>query len=57
MKKVIATGLLLLLMPWAAVGAAAVDFPQEVVQDTSAQMMDALRQNRATLDRDSGSDL
>lgn len=32
---------------WAAVPA-----PQEVVQDTSARMVDALRKNRAVLDRD-----
>jgi phospholipid transport system substrate-binding protein len=52
MKKVIALGLL-----WLALGAdptwAAVKPPQEVVQDTSAQMIDALRKNSVALRQDS----
>ncbi len=52
MKKAIAGGLLLLMLVsgalWAAVKPA-----QEVVQDTSAQMLSALRQNYAALKQDS----
>ena len=52
MKKAIAGGLLLLMLfsgaLWAAVKPA-----QEVVQDTSAQMLSALRQNYAALKQDS----
>lgn len=51
MKKTIALGLLLLLLSSNALWAAA-RAPQEVVQDTSARMVDALRKNRTTLDRD-----
>jgi phospholipid transport system substrate-binding protein len=52
MKKTIALGLLLLLgssVLWAAART-----PQAVVQDTSAQMVEALRKNRVALDRDPG---
>jgi phospholipid transport system substrate-binding protein len=52
MKKAIAGGLLLLMLVsgalWAAVKPA-----QEVIQDTSAQMLSALRQNYAALKQDS----
>jgi len=52
MKKLITFGLLLFMlgsgMLWAAVKA-----PQDIVQDTSAQMLDALRKNRETLRQDS----
>jgi phospholipid transport system substrate-binding protein len=52
MKKAIASGLLLLMLVsgalWAAVKPA-----QEVVQDTSAQMLSALRQNYTALKQDS----
>ena len=53
MKKTIALGLLLLLLSSSALWAAA-RAPQDVVQDTSARMVEALRKNRATLDRDPG---
>lgn len=52
MKKIIMFGLLLFVLgssaPWAATKP-----PQEVVQNTSARMLDALRQNREELKRDS----
>ncbi|MCP5451190.1 MAG: ABC transporter substrate-binding protein [Gammaproteobacteria bacterium] len=53
MKRVIALGLLLLALGSGAIEAA-VKPPQEVIQDTSTRMIDALRQNRAKLDRDPG---
>ncbi|MCB1794730.1 MAG: ABC transporter substrate-binding protein [Candidatus Competibacteraceae bacterium] len=53
MKRVIALGLLLLTLSGGAIEAA-VRPPQEVIQDTSTRMIDALRQNRAKLDRDPG---
>ncbi len=53
MKRVIALGLLLLALGGGAIEAA-VRPPQDVIQDTSARMFDALRQNRAMLDRDPG---
>ncbi len=53
MKRVIALGLLLLALGGGAIEAA-VKPPQEVIQDTSTRMIDALRQNRAKLDRDPG---
>lgn len=52
MKKAIACGLLLLMLFSGALWAA-VKPPQEVVQDTSAQMLSALRQNYAALKQDS----
>ena len=52
MKKIITLGLLLLMLGSDIVGAA-VKPPQEVVQDTSARMIDALRKNSATLRQDS----
>lgn len=52
MKRIIAFGLLLLALSSSLVGAA-VKPPQEVVQDTSARMFDALRKNSATLRQDS----
>ena len=52
MKKIIAFGLLLLLLGngplWAAVQS-----PQEVIQDTSARMLEALRKNRDALRQNS----
>lgn len=53
MKQVIATGLLLLALV-SGFSEAAVTSPQDVVQETSTQMLDALRQNRATIDREPG---
>lgn len=53
MKRVIALGLLLLALGSGAIEAA-VRPPQEVIQDTSTRMIDALRQNRAMLDREPG---
>ncbi|MCB1825316.1 MAG: ABC transporter substrate-binding protein [Candidatus Competibacteraceae bacterium] len=53
MKRVIALGLLLLALGSGAIEAA-VKPPQDVIQDTSTRMIDALRQNRAKLDRDPG---
>ncbi|MDG4554336.1 MAG: ABC transporter substrate-binding protein [Candidatus Competibacter sp.] len=53
MKRVIALGLLLLALGGGAIEAA-VRPPQDVIQDTSTRMIDALRQNRAMLDRDPG---
>ncbi|MDG4605005.1 MAG: ABC transporter substrate-binding protein [Candidatus Contendobacter sp.] len=53
MKKTIALGLLLLILGGNALWAAA-RAPQDVVQDTSARMVDALRKNRTALDRDPG---
>ena len=50
MKKMIALSLLLLML--GSVGAA-VRLPQEVIQDTSAQMIDALRKNSVALRQDS----
>lgn len=50
MKKMIALSLLLLML--SSVGAA-VRLPQEVIQDTSAQMIDALRKNSVALRQDS----
>ena len=52
MKKIIALGLLLLTLSGSVIGAE-VKSPQEVVQNTSAQMLDALRKNSATLRQDS----
>lgn len=52
MKKIIALGLLLLMLGSGIVGAA-VKPPQEVIQDTSARMIDALRKNSAALRQDS----
>ncbi len=52
MKKIMTLGLLLLMLGSDIVGAA-VKPPQEVVQDTSARMIDALRKNSATLRQDS----
>ena len=52
MKKAIALGFLLLVVASGALWAA-VKPPQEVVQETSAQMIDALRKNSATLRQDS----
>ncbi|HHW78564.1 MAG TPA: ABC transporter substrate-binding protein [Xanthomonadaceae bacterium] len=51
MKKVLLLGLLMLALGGGAVWAA-VRPPQEIVQDTSARMIDALRANRETLRRD-----
>lgn len=52
MKKIIAFGLLLLLLGngllWASVQS-----PQDVIQDTSARMLEALRKNRDALRQDS----
>ena len=52
MKKIIAFGLLLFMLGngllWAAVQS-----PQEVIQDTSARMLEALRKNRDALRQDS----
>ncbi|HRD50116.1 MAG: ABC transporter substrate-binding protein [Candidatus Competibacter sp.] len=53
MKKTIALGLFLLILGGNALWAAA-RAPQDVVQDTSARMVDALRKNRTALDRDPG---
>jgi len=53
MKKTFILGLLMFILSGATVWAAA-RTPHEVVQDTSARMIDALRQNRAVLDRDPG---
>jgi phospholipid transport system substrate-binding protein len=52
MKKAIACGLLLLMLVSGALWAAAKP-PQEVIQDTSARMLSALRQNYAALKQDS----
>jgi phospholipid transport system substrate-binding protein len=52
MKKAIALGLLLLTLVGGALQAA-VKPPLEVIQDTSAQMLDALRRNYAALKQDS----
>ena len=52
MKKAIACGLLLLMLVSSSLWAA-VKPPQEVVQDTSARMLSALRQNYAVLKQDS----
>lgn len=52
MKSLIAMGLLWILLGSGPIWAARP--PQDVVQDTSARMLSALRQNRATLDRDPG---
>lgn len=51
MKKALLLGLLMLALGGGAVWAA-VRPPQEIVQDTSARMIDALRTNRETLRRD-----
>ena len=51
-KKIIVFGLLLLMLGSGALWAA-IKPPQEVVQDTSAQMLEALRQNREALRQDS----
>ena len=51
MKKVITLGLLLLLLSGGPVWASAQP-PQQVVQDTSAQMIEALRKNREILRQD-----
>lgn len=53
MKRAIITGLLLLTLG-SGFSEAAVTPPQDVVQETSTQMLDALRQNRATIDREPG---
>lgn len=50
MKRIIAFGLLLLTLS-SGVLQAAVKPPQDVVQDTTTQMINALRQNRAMLER------
>jgi phospholipid transport system substrate-binding protein len=52
MKKTIALGLLLLVLVNGALWAA-VKPPQDVIQDTSARMLSALRQNYAALKQDS----
>ena len=52
MKKAIALGFLFLVVASGALWAA-VKPPQEVVQETSARMIDALRKNSATLRQDS----
>ena len=52
MKKAIACGLLLLMLVSSSLWAAAKP-PQEVIQDTSARMLTALRQNYAALKQDS----
>lgn len=52
MKRIIALFFLALLLGSGS-AAAAVRPPQEVVQETSARMIDALRQNRAALRQDS----
>lgn len=52
MKQIIALGLLLLTLSSSVIGAE-VQSPQEVVQNTSTQMLDALRKNSATLRQDS----
>lgn len=52
MKRIIALFCLALLLSSGS-AAAAVRPPQEVVQETSARMIDALRQNRAALRQDS----
>jgi phospholipid transport system substrate-binding protein len=52
-KKIIAFGLLLSMLLGSVVLWAAVKPPQEVIQDTSARMLNALRQNRETLRQDS----
>ena len=52
MKRAIACGLLLLTLVSGALWAA-VKPPQEVIQDTSARMLSALRQNYAALKQDS----
>ena len=52
MKKIIMFGLLLFMLGGSALWAATKP-PQEVIQDTSARMLDALRQNREELRRDS----
>ena len=52
MKKAIACGLFLLMLVSGALWAAAKP-PQEVIQDTSARMLSALRQNYAALKQDS----
>ena len=51
MKRVIALGLLLLALGGGTIDAA-IRPPQDVIQDTSGRMIEALRQNRAALDRD-----
>jgi len=53
MKKTFILGLLMFILSGVTVWAPARP-PHEVVQDTSARMTDALRQNRAVLDRDPG---
>lgn len=50
-KSIVAFGLLLLTLGGGL--AQAIVPPQDVVRDTSERMIDALRQNRATLERDS----
>lgn len=52
-KKAIALGLLLLTLSSGALWAAFKP-PQDIVKDTSAQMIEALRKNRETLARDPG---
>ena len=52
MKRVIALGLLLLV--GRRCHRSRRQTPQDVIQDTSTRMIDALRQNRAKLDRDPG---
>ncbi len=52
MKKIIALSLLLLTLSSSVIGAE-IKSPQDVVQNTSAQMLDALRKNSATLRQDS----
>ncbi len=51
-KRAITTSGLLLLTLGSGPIQAAVTPPQEVVQDTSTRMLDALRKNRATIERE-----
>lgn len=51
MKKILVFSIFMLLSSSNTVVWAAGQAPQEIVKDTSAQMLDALRKNRATLDQ------
>ena len=53
LKRAITTCLLLLALGGNPIQAA-VTPPQDVVQDTSTRMLDALRKNRAMIDREPG---
>ena len=53
MKRMIAICLLGLMLGGGSIQAA-VTPPQDVVQDTSTRMIDALRKNRAVIDREPG---